>query len=355
MKEEEFSLYSKIIGYKDVNLRKSKSIKSGVLSFPLFDGLIETIEKENYEMFKNLENVGKRVEQFELIYKTFLDFDVELDFYDSALNLKNLLDSLDLPCCVPSVYEVNQEQLIDLKEFYDLTTVMLMNEEKRNTTSIVTNDVLLKDNERIVILTGPNQGGKTTWIRGLGLCQVLFQAGFFLPASKASLSVKDFIFTHFPADEKLILSKGRMGEEVLRLKNVFSNLSSRSMFLMNESFSSTNAIDGINILSGILQALRSIGVTMALATHLHELVEQLDEINSEPAITNAIHMVACTESDLSCDKSKSSTKRTYKVFRNISGSGSFAMDIAKMCGADPDNIRKLISDKYSDTPEGVSL
>ena len=244
-------LYTKITGEED---KKNIYLKHGIFSFPLFDEIINILRSKNPEFFYKILAAGKKIEAMEHIYETFLNFNQELDFYESALVLKELYEKLQLPYCMPELPGDSDESVTSLGGFYDLVIALHMADEgKFNNGAIVTNDVDLSRNERIAIITGPNQGGKTTWLRAVTLCQVLFQAGLFVPAKKAVLSVKDFIFTHFPANEKFILSKGRMGEEASRMKIIFKNITRNSMVMMNESFSSTNAIDGLNIISVVIK------------------------------------------------------------------------------------------------------
>src|SRR5258708_26136944 len=84
-----------------------------------------------------------------------------------------------------------------------------------NATKLVGNNVSLDDQGRIAILTGPNSGGKTTYVQAVGLAQVFFQAGLLVPADKARMSPVDGIYTHFPALESF---QGRFSEEAARLR-----------------------------------------------------------------------------------------------------------------------------------------
>ena len=129
----------------------------------------------------------------------------------------------------------------------------------------------MSDEGRIFILTGPNSGGKTTYIQAVGALQIMFQAGVFIPCGKAWLSPVDNLYTHFPAEEKTGMDAGRLGEESKRFNGIFKIATRYSLVILNESFTSTSFTESFYLPRDIVCALRYLGARALFATHLHEL------------------------------------------------------------------------------------
>ena len=159
--------------------------------------------------------------------------------------------------------------------------------------AIVTNDVSFGPEGRIIILTGPNQGGKTTYIQGIGLTQVMAQAGLHVPGKNARISPVDGLYSHFPTEEKLEQATGRFGDEANACKEIFTRITRHSLMLLNESLSSTSAGESLYLGQDIVRILRLLGVRAIFSTHLHELAAGVDELNaSERGDSRIISMVA---------------------------------------------------------------
>jgi len=152
-----------------------------------------------------------------------------------------------------------------------------------DTAPIVTNDVSMDDDGRIGILTGPNQGGKTTYTQMVGLCQLLGQTGLWVPAAQARLSPVDNIYTHYPVEEHLARGTGRFGDEAQRLSQIFAHGTRHSLVLLNESLASTNPGESLYIAQDIVRILRRLGARAIFATHLHELAADVAALNASTA------------------------------------------------------------------------
>ena len=109
------------------------------------------------------------------------------------------------------------ERVCELQEAYNLNLALHQMAHAGDAAGIVTNDVHLGDDGRIGILTGPNQGGKTTYTQMVGLCQILAQTGLWVPAARARISPVDNIYTHYPVEEQVAKGTGRFGDEAQRL------------------------------------------------------------------------------------------------------------------------------------------
>jgi len=137
----------------------------------------------------------------------------------------------------------------------------------------VGNSVTLKNN-RMTLITGANQGGKSTFLRSYGIAQVLMQCGMPVPASNFSAPVYPQIFTHFTRSEDEQLSNGRLSEELQRMSNMVSKAVPNSLFLLNESFASTTEKEGSKIAEGILDAFYEKEITTMMVTHLYQLAKK---------------------------------------------------------------------------------
>lgn len=192
----------------------------------------------------------------------------ELAFFAAAVDLIKELQMRGVTFCAPQIAPA-EARLIDIDGLVNLHLAL------RNVPA-VPNAVQLGDDGRIAILTGPNSGGKTTYLHSVGLAQVFFQAGLFVPAQRARLSPVDALLTHFPALETR--QQGRLAEEAARLREILARASAYSLVLLNETFSSTALGEALYLAQDILAALRAIGARTIYATHLVELVERIDEI-----------------------------------------------------------------------------
>ena len=126
----------------------------------------------------------------------------------------------------------------------------------------------------MTLITGANQGGKSTFLRSYGIAQVLMQCGMPVPASKFSAPVYRQIFTHFTRSEDEQLSNGRLSEELQRMSNMVDKAVPNSLFLLNESFASTTEKEGSKIAEGILDAFYEKHITTMMVTHLYQLAKK---------------------------------------------------------------------------------
>ncbi len=198
-------------------------------------------------------------------------------------------------------------------------------------TAPVASDARLDDDGRIAILTGPNSGGKTTYVRAVGLAQVLFQAGLPIPAQRARLSPVDCILTHFPALET---QEGRLAEEASRLRLLFERATSHSLVLLNETFASTAPGEAFYLAQDVLGGLRAIGVRAVYATHLVDLAEHVAEIEAvAPGDSRIFSLVAAVRLT-----PEGEAERTFRIERGAPHGKSYAREIARRHGISLEQI-----------------
>ncbi len=115
----------------------------------------------------------------------------------------------------------------------------------------ITNDFILNTPERIIVVTGPNQGGKTTFVRAFGQMHWMNSLGLCVPGRKAALYLFDNIFTHFGSKEELTTLNGKIQDDLVRLDELLTKATSQSIIIINEIFASTTLSDAI-ILGGYM-------------------------------------------------------------------------------------------------------
>ena len=133
------------------------------------------------------------------------------------------------------------------------------------------NDVKLDDKSRIIILTGPNMAGKSTWLRMTALLTIMAQAGLFIPAESASIGLVDKIFTRIGARDDLLRGNSTFMIEMLETANILNNLTDKSLIILDEVGRGTSTFDGMSIAWAVIEHLNLSQARVLFATHYHEL------------------------------------------------------------------------------------
>ena len=210
------------------------------------------------------------------------------------------------------------------KGFYNMKLAMNM----ENVSEIVPNDLTFDKKHTVYILTGANRGGKTTVTQAVGQLFVLAQGGLFVPAESFRYVPCDCIYTHFPADEDKTMDLGRLGEECVRFREMFSQSTSRSLLLLNETFSTTSFEEGYYIARDSVKALLTKEVRTIYNTHMHKLGEEAGELTRESTGAGAASLIMRTEDG----------KRSFKVALAKPEGSSYAKDIAEKYGVTYDML-----------------
>lgn len=188
---------------------------------------------------------------------------LELAFYIGCLNLRHALIQKGEPICFPEILSVNAIELFG-KGIYDVC--LSLNMKNR----VVANDLEASDTS-LVVITGANRGGKSTFLRSIGLAQLLMQCGMFVPAESFRANTCTGIFTHFKREEDATLKSGKLDEELSRMSTIVDRVARRGMVLFNESFASTNEREGSEIARQVVRALQDVGVKVIYVTHMFDL------------------------------------------------------------------------------------
>lgn len=193
----------------------------------------------------------------------------ELAFYLGAAKAHRRLRAKGVPLCFPDPHPPGSRR----RAFSGLREACLALDQEGS----VTGNSLEADGRNPVIITGPNQGGKSTFLRSVGLAQAMMQAGMFVAAESFSADAHRGLFTHFKREEDASMKSGRFDEELGRMSAIADALSADSMILFNESFSSTNVREGSEVARQIVRALEEAGVRVFFVTHLYDFARGLWE------------------------------------------------------------------------------
>jgi DNA mismatch repair ATPase MutS len=239
---------------------------------------------------------------------------IELAFYVGCLNLYEQLAQLGKPVSFP-LPVAPDERRHSFQGLYDVCLALTMKQK------VVGNDVTA-DNKDLVIITGANQGGKSTFLRSIGLAQLMMQCGMFVPAENFCANLCEGIFTHYKRKEDASMKSGKLDEELSRMSTIADNMTPNSMALFNESFAATNEREGSEIARQITCALLERRIKVFFVTHLYELAHGFYERKME----NAIFLRA---------ERKADGGRTYKVIEGEPLQTSYGKDLYhKIFGTD---------------------
>jgi DNA mismatch repair ATPase MutS len=131
------------------------------------------------------------------------------------------------------------------------------------------------DGKDLIVITGANQGGKSTFLRSAGIAQVMMQAGMFVGAESFEAEICRNIFTHYKREEDAAMESGKFDEEISRMSDIADHLTPNSLVLFNESFAATNEREGSEVAREIIDALLEKRVKVFFVTHLYELAHGL--------------------------------------------------------------------------------
>lgn len=201
---------------------------------------------------------------------------LELGFYIACLNLRDGLQQNREPFCFP-VSAPQSESVLNARGLYDICLSLSSHD------GIVGND-LPADRKNLVIITGANRGGKSTFLRGIGLAQLMMQCGMFVSAESFHASICDGVFTHFKREEDVTMTSGKLDEELRRMSGIIDQITPDSMVLLNESFASTNEREGSEIARQIIRALIAVRIKVFYVTHMFDLAQSFYLAQLEDAL-----------------------------------------------------------------------
>jgi hypothetical protein len=235
------------------------------------------------------------------------DFDREVQFYLAYLEFIAPLKAAGLPFCYPQVDDSSKQVMG--RNVFDLALAAKLVKKRA---PVVPNDFDLSGAERIIVVSGPNQGGKTTFARTFGQLHHLAALGCPVPGSSARLLLCDQLFTHFEHGENLSDLSGKLHDDLVRVRHILDHATPASVVVMNEVFTSTTLSDAVLLGTRTLNAIIERDLLCVCVTFV-------DELASLGAST--VSMVAAVDPD-------DPATRTYRIVRAPAAGVSYALALA---------------------------
>jgi DNA mismatch repair protein MutS len=308
------------------------------LLVPLFKDLSQILEKVTQPIAQELKKYMQLNSRF------LVDLRPDIIFYVHALALVERVNQAGLPWCRPEIAPA-AERICRVSSAYNVQLAikgLAHNSDRPLPQRVVTNDIDLGENGRIAILTGPNQGGKTTYMQSVGLVQVLAQLGLPVPGTWARISPVDAIHTHYPTEERLDLGTGRFGDEAQRIRAIFERVTRHSLALFNESLATTNMGESVYLARDMVRMLRQIGVRAIYTTHLHDLAAAAARINADTkGDSKVISLVASPQ----VGKMENNGRYSYRIQAGPPLGRSYAENIAARYGISRDQLQALLEER----------
>lgn len=245
-----------------------------------------------------------------------LQFCREIRFYIDWLMLIEPMKSWGLPFCFPAFQSTESFGT----DCYDLVLA------NRIGSHVVKNDFLLKPGEKLLVITGPNQGGKTTFARALGQIHFLASLGLCIPGTSAGLRLTDQVLTHFGREDSDLQKSGRLQDDLQRLHSILTQATDRSFLVINEIFASTPAQDGGKLGRKMIDMILALGSTGVLVTFLAELASCKPETVSMTSTVDPDHPEL----------------RTFQIVRKPAAGITYAMTLAQKHGLSFEQVMRRL-------------
>jgi hypothetical protein len=200
----------------------------------------------------------------------------ELGFYVSCLNLADRLAAKGIPTTVPEPAEPSTLAFSST----DLRDACL---ELQSRDPVVGTDVQA-DGKSLVIITGANSGGKSTFLRSVGVAQLMMQCGLFVTAGSYRANVTRAVFTHFIREEDAAMTSGRLDDELRRMSVIADRIGPNCLMLFNESFAGTNEREGSEIGHQVVRALLDAQIKVFFVSHRFDFAERFHRENARSTL-----------------------------------------------------------------------
>jgi DNA mismatch repair protein MutS len=319
-------------------VQKDPQDRSGVLGF--FERLLGRRKfEESLQNSSGPNETGR-------IFQGFLDrqfLPIVTTYHDQIREVILLLEPL-------AFYAGFAEYFVDLKkQGFDICRPKLLPVEERRMTvrnarnpllaaeqhdgqRVVPNEITHSAERNMFVITGPNNGGKTTYVRTVGLVQLMAQKGLFVTAESAEVSFVDGIYTHFVTPDDITKGEGRYRNELLRVREILESATPYSLVILDEPCGGTSYEEGCRQSQVVLDGLHRLGSATYFTTHMHPVAEAVDQ-GRYPAAGNL---------SVECRYDGKKIKYTYRVKAGAS-ERSYGEEIARDIGLMPEKIEEMVS------------
>ncbi len=244
-------------------------------------------------------------------------FEREVQFYLSYIEYIQKFKQKTLPFCIPTI--IRERKDISASAAFDLA---LADAVVESTGKVICNEFYLLGGERIFVISGPNQGGKTTFARMIGQLHYLALLGVFVPAEEARLYLTDNIFTHFEKSENIHNLRGKLYDDLVRIKAILDSATSQSLIIMNEIFTSTTTRDAVYLGTRIMNKILALDALCVCVTFIDELT----------------HLNKAVVSMMSTVDNSDYALRTYKVIRKPADGTAYSTTLVEKYSLTYDKI-----------------
>lgn len=241
----------------------------------------------------------------------------ELAFYVGCLNLHDRLTAMNATVCFPTPSPLGGRQH-DFSGLYDVCLALGMKQP------VVSNAINANDRS-LVVITGANKGGKSSFLRGIGLAQLMMQCGMFVAADAFTAELCSGLFTHYKREEDPTMNSGKFDEELGRMSDIADHIRPDSLMLFNEPFAATNEREGSEIARQIVCALLERRVKVFFVTHMYEFAHAF----FAKKMKYAMFLHAERQAD---------GARTFKLIEGEPSATSYGEDVYKKIFADTTDV-----------------